>query len=229
MPLESKERKLMLHYWYMDKRMDEAEGKEYVMAHGVVSGHKKLRDTDYIDTSIVKAIVINEATGEVEIHTRNSLYYCPLAYCDFEKQDRFPELLSDYDKWKQKYKDIINFPSIESGKVLLVFSNFNRYYFNSLCYIPKDATERTEYGAGVHLGMFQDSFLIRDETGEIDLRYFPEYDRIEFYVQETGDKPLFIENVGDSILHIKTLCGMFKVEPGERKEVRKENAEPPSR
>lgn len=37
--------------------------------------------------------------------------------------------------------------------------------------------------------------------------------------------PLFLENVGDVMLYAKTSVGTIKLNPGERKEVRKENAE----
>ena len=36
---------------------------------------------------------------------------------------------------------------------------------------------------------------------------------------------MFIENIGDIILYVGTKCGTIKLQPGERKEVIKENAE----
>ena len=35
--------------------------------------------------------------------------------------------------------------------------------------------------------------------------------------------PLFLENIGDVPLYAKTACGLIKLDPGERKEVSKEN------
>lgn len=43
------EGKTKLHYWYVDKT--ERNGKSYILAHGSVSGHKKLEDTTFIHTS----------------------------------------------------------------------------------------------------------------------------------------------------------------------------------
>ena len=37
--------------------------------------------------------------------------------------------------------------------------------------------------------------------------------------------PLFLENVGDVTLYVKSSVGTIKLNPGERKEVTKENAE----
>ena len=42
---------------------------------------------------------------------------------------------------------------------------------------------------------------------------------------EKYDMPLFLENVGDVTLYAKTSAGMIKLNPGDRKEVTKANAE----
>ena len=117
------------------------------------------------------------------------------------------------------------YPSIEPGKVLLVLADFREYYFDSLYYIPEGADERAEYRAYPHIGSFQDSFLIEAEDEPINLRYFPHYQNIEFYAQYTDGKPLFIENIGGTTLYAKASCGVLRLEPGERKEVTKDNAE----
>lgn len=228
--LQSGEIKLcrqMLHYWHVDKKTDDETGKEYLQAHGIVTGHKRLQDSMYIHTSVIKEITINHDTKEAQIQTKNTLYYCPLAYCDFEKQEQWPEVIPDYENIKEKYKDTIEEPTIESGKVLLVLSNFNNYYFHSLYYVPEGETEPIKYSASPHIGMFQDSFLINGEGWKkIDLRYFPHYQNIEFYSQNSDGKPLFIENIGNITLYVKAFCGTIKLEPGDRKEVTKENTEP---
>ena len=82
-----------------------------------------------------------------------------------------------------------------------------------------------KYFAGPHIGTFQDSFLIRSREGDIDLRYFPHSQNIEFYTQDTDNKPFYIENIGDITLYCHTFSGLIKLDPGERKEVTKENAE----
>ena len=73
--------------------------------------------------------------------------------------------------------------------------------------------------------MFQDSYLIEADNGRIDLRYFPHFQNIEFYSEHTQGMPLFLENVGDVVLYVKTSAGMMKLDPGDRKEVIKANAE----
>ena len=218
-------RKLQLHYWYITEH-DTGE-TTFRVAHGIVTGHQKLLDSEMTHTSSVKAIYIDEDADEAVITTQNSVYHCPLAYCRFKRQDEFPDILPEYEKLKEKYKDAIEYPTIEPGKVLLVLADFCDYYFHSLCYIPEDSQdgERLEYNAHAHIGMFQDSYLIGTKGGEIDLRYFPHYQNIGFYVTITGKRPLYLENIGSTVLYAATPAGLIKLEPGKRKEVKKENAE----
>ena len=218
-------RKLMLHYWYVDENTDDATGEKYIRAHGVVTGHDRLAAANRIHTSEVVSVEVDRSTGEALIHTRNSLYHCPLAYCDYDKQDEYPLLIPDYEIVKAEYKDKREFPAIEAGKILLVLSNFDEYYFHSLYYLPEGACEAAEYRSCAHIGTFQDSYLIRVKGMPIDIRYFPHYQNVEFYSQDTDGKPLYLENIGDVPLYAKTFSGTICLQPGERKEVREENAE----
>ncbi|SCY79362.1 hypothetical protein SAMN02910292_02950 [Lachnospiraceae bacterium XBB2008] len=218
-------RKLQLHYWYVGEH--EIEGEKYRIGHGIVTGHKKLPDAIDMHTSAVEGIHIDEEAGEVVLTTRNSVYHCPLAYCDFREQDKYPDIIPDYERLKEKYKDKIEYPSIEPGKVLLVLANFCDYYFHSLYYVPEDSEDGKclEFSGWPHVGTFQDSYLISAKGAEIDLRYFPHYQNIEFYSAHTGGCPLYIENIGDVVIYARTSAGTIKLEPGDRKEVTKENAE----
>lgn len=216
-------RRVMLHYWYVDEISH--GGEKYKLAHGIVSGHRRLADATFIHTSMIKKIYIDEKYAEAVIETKNTVYFCPLAYCRFDKQDIMPEFIPDYETIKAKYDGKIEYPTIEEDKVLLVFSNFDEYYFNSLYCRPKGAESALPYEGYAHVGMFQDSYLISCYEANIDLRYFPHYQNVEFYSENTGGKPWFIENIGDIILFAKTSKGLIKLEPGERKEVAIENAE----
>ena len=220
-----KDRKLQLHYWYIEELGDDEE--KYMIGHGIVTGHTRMPDALDIHTSKIMSLTVEEKAGELIIFTQNSVYHCPLEYCSFNKQDNFPDIIPDYENLKEKYKDKIEYPSIEPGKVLIVLSNFCKYYFHSVYYIPKDAKnqEPLKFTGHPHIGTFQDSYLIEDENWEIDLRYFPHFQNIEFYAERTEGNPLYLENIGDVVLYAKTHCGSIKLNPGERKEVCKENAE----
>ena len=155
------------------------------------------------------------------------MYHCPLAYCNFKKQDKYPDIIPDYEALKEKHQGTIEYPSIEPGKVLLVLANFCDYYFHSLYYVPKDSEDgkKLEFSGSPHVGTFQDSYLINTKDYKIDLRYFPHYQNIEFYSEDTNGCPLFIENIGDVVIYARTSAGTIKLEPGDRKEVTKENVE----
>ncbi len=218
-------KKLQLHYWYIGEH--EIEGELYRIGHGIVTGHRKLADSMGMHTSAVQAIHIDENEKELILTTKNSVYHCPLAYCRFKKQDEYPNVIPDYERLKEKYKDKMDCPSIEPGKVLLVLANFCEYYFHSLYFVPKESEDgkKLEYSAWPHVGTFQNSYLISTDDHKIDLRYFPHYQNIEFYSEGTNGCPLYIENIGDAVIFAKTSAGTIKVEPGERKKVTKENAE----
>ncbi len=218
-------RKLQFHYWYLDQQ--EIDGRTFTFGHGIVTGHKRLSDSIRSHTSAVQAIHIDEEAKEAVITTKNSVYHCPLAYWRFDKQDAFPDIVPEYEELKKKYQGTIDYPSIESGKVLLVLANFCDYYFHSIYYVPEGSKDGKPlpFNKYAHIGTFQDSYLVWVEGTGIDLRYFPHFQNIEFYDESTEDKPLFIENIGDCVLYVGTHCGTIRLEPGERKEVSEENAE----
>lgn len=199
--------------------------KLYKVAHGIVSGHKKLEDSIFIHTSEVKNIEIDKENSEAIIKTRNSEYHCPLEYCLWRKQDKYPKLIPEYEWIKANYLGKILYPEIEADKVLLVLSNFCEYYFHSLYYKPSGVAERLPFCGDPHIGMFQDSYLISCEGADIDLRYFPCLESVHFYMEVTDGKPLYIENIGDIVLYARTSKGRIRLNPGERKEVTRENAE----
>lgn len=223
--LSTDRRKLMLHYWYIEET--EYEGRRFGIGQGIVTGHPKLPDSIDMHTSEVKSVYVDEEAAGVVITTRNSVYHCPLAYCDFDEQDRYPDFIPDYERIKEKYKDTIEYPSIEPGKVLLVLADFSEYYFHSVYYVPADAEDRKPlpFSGHPHIGTFQDSYLIHVKSTPIDLRYFPHYQNIEFYSEDTNDMPLYLENIGEAVLYVGTSCGTIRLGPGERKEVSKDNAE----
>ena len=222
---KEKGRKLQLHYWFIEEH--ERYGKKYIRGNGIVTGHALHGDSHELHTSPIQAMHVDDEAGELVLTTMNSVYHCPLDYCNFDRQDTMPNLIPDYDNLKQKYKDARQYPSIEPGNVLLVLSNFDNYYFNSLYFVPEKSKDGKplKFNTWAHVGMFQDSFLIGTEDHEVDLRYFPHFQNIEFYMAKTDGCPLYIENIGDVVLYARTYEGVLKLNPGERKLVAKENAE----
>lgn len=216
-------RKTMLHYWHLLKLS--IDGEEFIQAQGNVTGHARIGDSGPLFSSAVQEVTIDWEAEEALVQTRNTLYHCPLDYLNFEKQESSPELVPCYTEIKEKYQGNRKEPTIEPGKVLVVFSDFDEYYFHSLYYISEKDAEPARYSTYPHVGMFQDSYLIDSYEHAIDIRYFPHYQNVEFYSEYTDEKPLYLENIGNSILYFATSVGIIKLEPGERKEVLKENAE----
>lgn len=216
--LLSKPKGTFLHYWYV------CEERGGLIAHGIVTGHKKLPDSTKIHTSPVLSIEIDAEQEEAILTTKNTVYRCPLRYCYFRNQDKCPEILPDYKVLKEQYQEKIELPEIEPGKVLLVLSDFDNYYFHSLC-VKDEAGNLMEYFTYPHIGIFQDSFLIYNDYENIDLRYFPHFRNIEFYETETNGMPLYAENIGMNTLYIRLGGMQFSLKPGERKELTEENAE----
>ncbi len=212
-----------LYYWYPEKCTD--ENGDYVIMRGRVSGHPRLTDSIFIYTTRVMQQQVDWERGELLVQTRNTLYHCPLEYADLAKLEEHREWIPEYDRIKAAYEGKILYPQIEPGKVLLVLSNFSEYYFHSLYYVKEEGEEPLKYTGWPHVGMFQDSYLIETDDYEVDLRYFPHYQNIEFYSEQTNQCPWYIENVGDVTLYCKTSAGVMKVAPGERKEVCEDNAE----
>ena len=217
---ESSKRLTMLHEWYISK--DEAGN---LIGHGIVTGHTRLPDSIQIHTSPISFLAIDKEKEEAVLQTSNTTYHCPLVFLRFRKQDNRNDLIPDYTALKEKYKGRRPLPSIEPGKVLLVLSNFCEYYFYSLYYRPDGADEALKSDGYAHIGTFQDSYLIGTENHEIDLRYFPHYQNIEFYSEDTDGKPFYLENIGDAVLYAATSAGLIRLAPGERKEVSRKNAE----
>lgn len=216
-------------------------------AHGIVNGHPKQPDTTYIHTSLIREIEIDDEHGEAVITTDNRIYRAELRSCAFGLQAEYANELPRYEELRERYYQpcpegygsgypynvMTVFPEIEQGKVLLVISDFDKYYFHSLC-VKNKKGETLKYSAHSNIGMFQDSFIISTEdylcaesdNCYIDLRYFPHYGNIEFYEAETCGMPLYAENIGTSTIFIRLEGMMFTLNAGERKELCRENSEP---
>lgn len=219
----SESRKVHLHNWHISKH--KKDGEEFMIAKGIVTGHPKLVDSEDMHTSAIRAISIDHEDGEAVVTTMNNVYHCPLSSCNYSEQDKLPEAIPDYESIKEQYKDSEVYPAIESGKVLLVLANYCSYYYHSTYYVPEGSEKPLHFSAWPHVGSFQDSFIINSEDYKIDLRYFPHFQNVEFYGEFTDGCPLYLENVGDITLYARTSAGTIKLEPGDRKEVLKENAE----
>ena len=214
-----------LYDWYLTK--EEYGDKEYVIAHGVVTGHVKLQDSDFIHTSAVQKVTVSD-TGSVIILTMNTEFHCKMQGA---KYDAFTDttLIPGFDILKEKYpyieRDVYE---TDQDSILLVLGNNKQYYFGQMVR-NKGGNYSLLKKACVHVGTFQDSVLIRNFSDSsfdnVNLCYFPYKDRcLEFYTWNEEIK-VYIENCGDNELSVKVMGFMYRIKPGERKEIVSENAE----
>lgn len=219
-------RKARLHHWYLEKTY-RADGTERCRAHGIVTGHYRLEDTTFINTSSVESVEVNRETEEVTIVTRNTIYLCRLSECAFLEGDTaiYIPFLYEYEGKYNKEKEY----EVEENTVLLVLSDHEEYYFEAV--FAKENKILYKGTMYPHIGMFQDSCLIdigefAEEYAykrEIDIRYFPYYKHLEMYNMESAGLEIYIENAGEDKLSVTTFVGVIEVEAGERKRVCKEN------
>lgn len=218
-------KKIWLFNWYVEEI--ENNGIKIKIARGNVTGHYRLWDSDYIHTSAVESIEFLHETNEVVIETQNTRYFCPLNSWDIEQQEVYKDHFPKFEYYINEYYTIEKKDkTIEPGKVLLTISNYDTYYFHDFYYMREGEYEPIKYISKAHIGTFHDSFLIHSIDGKVDLCYFPNMgNNIEMYVESTDGRPWYIENVGIEKMYAQTSVGIIKLEPGERKEVIKENAE----
>ena len=69
------------------------------------------------------------------------------------------------------------------------------------------------------------NMILAAPSGSGKTETYRAFQNIKFYSEHTQGMPLFLENVGDVTLYAKTAVGTIKLDLGDRKEVRKENAE----
>ena len=212
---------IKVYNWYFE------DLHTFLRLRGVVTGHSEFNDGTAIYL-FVKSYEVDFNRDEVRVYLEDVVYHCPLMYMNFRKQNkRDPEhsIFPEFEEIEKRYKGKKPVYDIEPGKVLLVLSNHDEYYFNTLYCKPDEESEEKDYTAFPHTGNYQDSYLIMSYDNSIDIRFFPHFQYIEFYMQDTGGWPLYIENSGSTILYCMTEEGLIRLEPHARKLVCTENVE----
>lgn len=216
-----------MHNWVVTERY----GDKYL--DGIVTGHKRIQDGHYANATDIQCYKVDRIREEIMIQTRNTLYHCAFAECDWRHQDKNPDALPEYAKIRKEYRNYMaeHIPTIEPGKVLLTLSDCDEYYFHSLYVQKKEGEKPLDWCGAANTGRVQDSYCIdiyEDEMEAYDISYFPHLKNIELYSVCLDDMPLYVENIGYTTLYVQ--CGgVIELKPGERKEVCKENRmeEPP--
>ena len=211
-----------LRHWYLADY--EWKGEKVLLVWGQFYNRPGFYEGMNGHTSIVQSIKINQEEKEYEIQTKNNLYHCSFDSCFFERQDASPYELPEYEAIKTVYYKPVNTEGLSKNDMVLVVADYCDYYFEKLIYQNPDGSEGG-YTGYPHIGTYTDTFLINgdkelyeldNEDDYIDIRYYVDNGGFEFYSLSTGGRNLWLENCGDSTLHISGCCSEIKLEPGKR-------------
>ena len=219
-----------LYNWHISE--EERKRGKIRLLNGNITGHHGFTDSTYIISSPLTRWRIDFEREELIAESENTVFHCPLVYLNFfkfEKQCQEPDkVIPNYWEIKERYEGQLPKPEIEAGNVLLTISNFDKHYFHSVFCRPVSGYPAIEFQAYPHIQTFQDSVIIKGEGEKpINLRYWPHFQNIQFYIMDTGELPLYVENVGTVPMYAKTFWGQVRLEPEERKQICEENYETP--
>lgn len=187
--------------WHIDSWGD------CLVAHGICLGHPKLADGTYINTSVVVKAELDEGAYKLRFLTKTGNHYeAELGYIDifpenlektrgsFGKMNIPKECLDGVEVLvrERKEKELKEADALtEEGDLLLKVSG------NSVisAYFKQEGGKIHPLAAQCHVGMFQDSILLR-KCGIVDYRYFPYPFGMETYHMSSTIKRLAVWNIG---------------------------------
>lgn len=197
--------------------------EKLIRAYGNFHNRPGYPEGTYGHTSVVQSVKINHEEKEYEIQTKNNLYHCSFDSCVFERQNKSPYQLPEYEQIKAQYYKPVSIKELSIDDMILVLSDAADCYFEKLIYKNSDGSEG-DYRGYANDGLYSTSYLIDGniepyEFGNskhcIDIRYYVEDHYLEFYSFMTGEKKLWLENRGKTSLRIGNFGEPFELQPGE--------------
>lgn len=193
--------------WFLSRH--EYDGECFYMAHGNVSGHPKLQDGIFINTSKIEKITEDLDNNRLIMLTHsNNTYELTLATINFNNIEYTKQFLEVFDisasvlepckrlHDESEIKLLSEVDSILENNELFL-KTFGVY--TQRAFYKDDIGKVREIPVRPHIGMFQDSYLITDwEDGKVDFRYFDKPNGIEPYHWSDGLKAVKIKNEGSS-------------------------------
>ena len=178
-----------------------------------------------LQSVVIRDLKLDPKHGELLLRDSIQELRCPLKYCNFDEQDKYPEMLPKYEELKQRYQHPLPLPEIEPGKILLSLCDYRTDNFSSIYETDEygHVYEYTHHSQGKGYCSYCD---IRCTDNPVRISYYPDSSVINFYAIETDGRPLYVENTGDHSLLLLCKKLVFRLAPGERKELAPENAEP---
>lgn len=205
-----------LYDWHI---IDRAGKKAMV---GIVFGHKSLSDGTWIYTSEIQQIKSVDMET-LEISTHNTVYTCKLSDCNYKNMEeaKTESTIPNFSKYKKKYSRRSDC-RLDDNSALLLLSDTRHYYFDSLLVRYPGESRKTILDSNIHIGTFQDSVIIMDDT-RLDIRYFNKlFNTVEFYSTETNGMQLYVKNIGKDTMDIYNSYDTsrhYLIKPGKSKKI----------
>ena len=200
-----------------------------IMLFGICQGHEKLADGTYIHTSPVMKVELCEQG--LDVHTYSGTHYrlqaneVALEYLEETKKHltlqkidtSFLDGVSEQIERVQGQKEQEVEKLLEENDLYLEFVGTHMKYG----YFKKNGVVITLH-CGCHVGMFEDSYLIRN-AGVVDVRYFKKDNGIDFYhvsdgihniyFKYTGKVPFSISGIGETLEFTQDDSEMKTIKP----------------
>jgi len=198
---------------------------------GICMGHADVSDGTYIQTSPIAKIEVCEEGLNVYTHS-GTHYYCKGKDIDLENLEKTKSSLvkkridtsfldkveESAKKYKEAYlKEVSGILEDEDLYLELIGITVKKAYF-------KHQGELIPLDCICHVGTFKDSFLIRG-GGLVDVRYYDEWNGIEFYHVSDGIHYIYIKYRGTSSFRVTGVGDglMFEANDAEVKKIKAEH------
>ncbi|MBQ8823142.1 MAG: hypothetical protein IJZ82_10900 [Lachnospiraceae bacterium] len=204
----------VLKHWYIEMQF----GGRTKIARGNVFHSPKFVNNQNISTSKIAKIVKDDIRECLEIHTKNSIYYCYWRDCDFESCRADSKYIPDFEKYRKRYVEEALLP-IEKDSIVLV-SRSRENYFPYVFYCQeKGVCMQDLYLENVPIIIPLDS---KDEApleAEIRYSYQQRKQYCIYYMDIPDGVTLYVENQSEKAIQVCNGGDIIDIAAGARKEV----------
>ncbi|MBQ7776609.1 MAG: hypothetical protein IJ379_11885 [Lachnospiraceae bacterium] len=204
----------ILKHWYIEMQ----PGGKTKVARGNVFHSPKFGNNRNISTSTIIKIVTDDSRECLEVHTKNSIYYCYWKDCDFECCGADSKHIPGFEKYWKRYVEEALLP-IEKDSIVLVYRN-RGYYFSYVFYCQeKDVCKQDLYLVSTPI-----MIPLESKEGhpiEAEIRYSHQQ-RKQFhihYMDIPDGVTLYVENQDEKTIQVCNGGNIIDIAEGERKEV----------
>lgn len=205
-----------LYEWSIKKH---CKGK--YLAWGNCLGHHNLMDGTYIHTSPIMEMKLDNES--LHLFTKSGTHYeCKIKDILLDELECTKQSLMEMnmdvaflngavelveDRRKKKEDEVSGL--LSDNELYLEFLGMTVQY----AFFKKDGV-LMQLDCGCHVGMFQDSYLIK-QYGLVDVRYFDRLSGIEFYHFSDGLKAIQLRHIGGEFFSVGGLVNELQIKPND--------------